>query len=388
MALLSLPVMAPEVARALSVSTALVGLYVALTYFGAMMASLVGGVAVLRWGAIRVSQWSLLACALGLLLCGVPWLPAIALGALLIGLGYGPITPASSHLLTRTTPAHRMALVFSVKQTGVPVGGMLAGAIVPSLMLWLHWQASLAVVAAACVVLAVASQPVRASLDADRRPDHAVRWGGLLAPLRMVMSHRPLALMAACSFLMSMMQMSLGTYLVTYLHEDLAYGLVGAGLMLSVTQAGGAVGRVLWGWLADSGMGAARTLLLLAIMMTLCAAATAGFTPDTSRSVVVVVMVLFGASAIGWNGVYLAQVARRAPAGMASTATGGALAFTFLGVVLGPPLFGALAASFGTFRAGFLALVVVGSACTLLMLWSRRAERPGKAQGACGAIDS
>ncbi|MES2480888.1 MAG: MFS transporter [Pseudomonadota bacterium] len=377
MALLTLPVMAPEVARGLGVSPALVGVYVALTYLGAMTASLAGGVAVMRWGAIRISQWSLVACALGLLLCSVAWLPAIALGAVLIGLGYGPITPASSHLLARTTPAHRVALVFSIKQTGVPVGGILAGAIVPSLMLWLQWQASLAVVAAACLVFALASQPLRASLDADRRPEHAVRWASLLAPLRMVLAHPPLALMAACSFLMSMMQMSLGTYLVTYLHEDLAYGLVGAGLMLSVTQAGGVVGRILWGWIADRGLGAGRTMLLLAVLMTLCALATAGFTPATSRGVVIVVMVLFGASAIGWNGVYLAQVARRAPAGMASMATGGTLAFTFLGVVLGPPLFGALSAGFGTFRAGFLALVGVGSACALLMLWGGRRERAG-----------
>jgi MFS family permease len=66
--------------------------------------------------------------------------------------------------------------------------------------------------------------------------------------------------------------------------------------------------------------------------------------------------VSFGASAIGWNGVYLAEVARRAPEGMASMATGGTLAFTFLGVVIGPPIFGALSTWFGTYRAGFMGL--------------------------------
>ena len=151
MALLTLPVMAPVVAQALQLSPALVGMYVSVTYAGAMIASLLGGATVRRLGAIRVSQWGLLLCAVGLLLCMAPWLPAMVLGAVCIGLGYGPITPASSHLLARTTPAQQMSLVFSIKQTGVPVGSMLAGAVVPSLLLGVGWQWSMMVVAAVCV---------------------------------------------------------------------------------------------------------------------------------------------------------------------------------------------------------------------------------------------
>ena len=60
MALLTLPVMAPVVAEALQVSPALVGMYVSVTYAGAMTASLLGGATVKRLGAIRVSQWGLL----------------------------------------------------------------------------------------------------------------------------------------------------------------------------------------------------------------------------------------------------------------------------------------------------------------------------------------
>jgi MFS family permease len=147
MSLLALPVMAPEVTRALQVSPSWVGAYMSLGYIGAIAGSLLGGSACRRWGAIRVSQAGLVVCALGLLLCAVPWLPVMALGALLIGLGYGPITPASSHVLARTTPAHRRSLVFSIKQTGVPVGSMLAGATVPSVMLALNWHAGMVMVA-------------------------------------------------------------------------------------------------------------------------------------------------------------------------------------------------------------------------------------------------
>jgi MFS family permease len=372
MALLSLPVVAPVVAQTLQVSPALVGLYVSVTYAGAMVATLMGGATVARMGAIRVSQWGLVLCALGLLLCAVPWLPSMVLGAVLIGLGYGPITPASSHLLARTTPKHQMSLVFSIKQTGVPLGSMLAGAVVPPLALLGNWQLSLVAVAVVCLLCAGVSQSLRAELDSDRQPDTRIRWGSLIEPIRLVLAHRALLIMASCSFMFSMVQLSLTTYLVTFLHDDLSYGLVAAGLALSVTQLGGIGGRVVWGYVADRWLGARRMLVLLASMMALGALASAFLTTDTPHGVVIAILVGFGASAIGWNGVYLAEVARRAPPGMASMATGGTLAFTFLGVVVGPPMFGALSSLFGTYRAGFVGLMVMASISGTVLYWSQR----------------
>lgn len=374
MALLTLPVIAPVVAQALQVSPALVGLYVSVTYAGAMVATLMGGATVARMGAIRVSQWGLVLCAVGLVLCAVPWLPAMVLGAVLIGLGYGPITPASSHLLARTTPKAQMSLVFSIKQTGVPLGSMLAGAIVPPLALLIDWQLSMLVVAALCLVCAGVSQSLRAELDSNRQADLHIRWGSLIEPIRMVLAHRALLTMAACSFMFSMVQLSLTTYLVTFLHDDLSYGLVAAGLALSVTQLGGIGGRVAWGYVADRWLGPRRMLLLLASMMAVCALASAFLTTDTPHGLVIAILVGFGASAIGWNGVYLAEVARRAPPGMASMATGGTLAFTFLGVVLGPPMFGALSGLFGTYRAGFVGLMVMASVSGTVLYFSQRSR--------------
>jgi MFS family permease len=372
MALLTLPVIAPVVALDLQVSPALVGLYVSVTYAGAMVATLMGGATVARMGAIRVSQWGLVLCAVGLVLCAVPWLPAMVLGAVFIGLGYGPITPASSHLLARTTPKAQMSLVFSIKQTGVPLGSMLAGAIVPPLALLIDWQLSMWVVAALCLACAGVSQSLRAELDSDRQADLRIRWGSLIEPIRMVLAHRALLTMASCSFMFSMVQLSLTTYLVTFLHDDLSYGLVAAGLALSVTQLGGIGGRVAWGYVADRWLGARRMLLLLASMMALCALGSAFLVTDTPHALVIALLVGFGASAIGWNGVYLAEVARRAPPGMASMATGGTLAFTFLGVVLGPPMFGALSGLFGTYRAGFVGLMVMASVSGTVLYWSQR----------------
>jgi MFS family permease len=271
-----------------------------------------------------------------------------------------------------------MGLVFSIKQTGVPVGSMMAGAIVPSLLLALNWQWSLVIVALACVLSAVLAQPLRKDLDDLRQSNLQFQWGTLANPIRMVLGHRALATMAACSFMFSMVQMSLTTYLVTYLHDDLAYGLVSAGLLLSVTQMGGIAGRILWGLVADKWLGAQKALALLAALMASSSLATALLLPILPIWGIWIVLIVFGASAIGWNGVYLSEVARQAPEGKASVATGGTLTFTFLGVVIGPPIFGALSTAFGSYRAGFLALVVTSSLCAWILFRLRHAanQRP------------
>lgn len=376
MALLTLPSMAPTVAQALTISPAYIGLYIALAYVGAMTASLAAGPAVVRYGAIRVSQACLLLCAAGLALSTVPSISAIATGALLMGIGYGPITPASSHLLSRTTPAHRMSLVFSIKQTGVPVGGALAGAIVPSLQLFAGWQQALLAVAAANVVCAIVAQPLRAEFDADRDSTRRLAAGNFAQPIRLVLAHPALRMLASCSFVFSIAQLSLTTYLVTYLTDSLAYGLVAAGALLSLSQVGAVLGRVAWGYAADRWFGARRMLAMLASLMALSALATGMLPAQSPALLVTAVLFVFGASAVGWNGVYLAEVARQAPAGMAGVATGGTLAFTFFGVVLGPPLFGGVSSLFGSYRAGFAALAVPLCVCAFALWRTRRVVTP------------
>jgi predicted MFS family arabinose efflux permease len=369
MAVLAVPAMGPAVAQALGVSPALLGAYIGLVYLGAMVASLVAAPLVLRFGALRTSQGSLIACAVGLALPALwPSLPFAVAGALLTGLGYGPVTPASSHLLARTTPLHRASLVFSLKQTGVPLGGVLAGVVVPPLVLAAGARWALLAVTAACVLCALVAQPFRAALDGDRDPRQPLRMGSMTGGLQLVASEPALTRLAVMSFVFSIVQLSLSTYLVTFLTTALGYSLVAAGVVLSAAQAGGVAGRIAWGWVADRWLDPYRMLAFLAVAMAVCAAGAAALQPGMPATLTLVLLVAFGASAIGWNGVYLAEVARQAPPGQAGLATGGTLAVTFFGVVLGPVVFGGVSSAFGSYRAGFAALVIPTAACAWV-LW-------------------
>ena len=381
MALLNLPVVAPEVAKAIGLSTNYLGAYVALVYFAAMVATLLGGAAVKRWGAIRLSQAGLLSAATGLFLCAIPHPFAIALGALFIGAGYGPITPASSHLLIKTTPPEKLSFVFSVKQTGVPLGGMIAGALVPSLDIAIGWQLAFISSGMACLLCAWAVQPLRAALDDDRDPTVKPSLAAsVVQPLRLIFDHPSLRALSTTSFLFAVCQMSLMAYLVTFLFEDLGWSLVAAGAALTVAQAGGVIGRILWGYVADRWLSPTVMLIVIALLLTLGAVGTALLRPDSSPWILFPVLVIFGASAIGWNGVFLAQIARLAPAGQASVATGGTLCITFFGVVLGPPLFGVLAGVFNSYGASYAVLGLFGLVITVLLVRLRGTSRATSSQ--------
>lgn len=368
MAMLAVPAVAPAFAARLGVPVTLLGVYVGLLYIGAMVASLLSGPLVRRYGAIMVSQTGLVLCSCGLGLVLVPWVPAVVVGALCIGLGYGPITPASSHLLALNTPPHRAGLVFSIKQTGVPVGGMLAGMVAPPLALAAGVHAALLVVVAFCLLFAVLAMPLRREHDADRVPDTPLQVGGLMRPLRMVMAHPGLRRLACTSAVFSGVQLCLAGYLVTYLHSELGFGLVQAGVAMSVAQVGGVVGRIVWGHVADRFFGATLTLIVLSLLMAASAMATGMISGQVPWALVLGLVAVFGVSATGWNGVYLAAVAGLAPPGMAGTATGGSLTLTFFGTLLLPALFGVVSDMAGGLGTGYMLTAIPILLCTLVLV--------------------
>lgn len=369
MAVVTVPVLAPAAAAELGVSAGYVGFFIALVYGASMAASLVSGTLVQRFGAIRVSQLCLVSCAAGLALTATGGAAFLVAAAILLGFGYGPVTPASSHVLARTTPPGMMSLVFSLKQTGVPLGGALAGAVVPALVLLAGWRAAALAVGAACLATLLLAQPLRASLDADRDPARRLSVAGLAGPLRYTLGNPELRRLAICSFFFASLQLCLITYLVTHLTANLGFSLVEAGLMLTVAQGGGVVARIAWGALADRWGRPMRLLGLVAIAMGLAAIATAQFTAAWPAAAVAFVCAAFGATAIGWNGVYLAQIARRAPPGKAGDATGGSLVFTYGGVLFGPPAFAFLVESGTRYSTAFMIVAVPAVACGLWLLW-------------------
>jgi MFS family permease len=140
-------------------------------------------------------------------------------------------------------------------------------------------------------------------------------------------------------------------------------------------MAAGIGGRIFWGVLADRWT--ARALLgWLGAGMTAAAVMTALITPQWPSALVLIVSFVFGATAVGWNGVFLAEVAHVVPAEEAAAATGTTLAMTYAGVVVLPLLFLLIMQLSGSYAAAYCASGVLTLLGSLPLLKRGVQDRP------------
>lgn len=373
LASIAVPVMTPAAARELEFAPSLIGWFVGAMYIGASFAALVSGGYILRFGAIRVCQFCLMLCATAMALLAVVPLVWLAPVAILLGAGYGPITPASSHILSRSMPPHLMALTFSIKQTGVPLGAVAAGLLVPVLTLAFGWRGAAIGVAALCAGTALLVQVWRGGMDADRNPRHRIGIAHLRTPFRLIFADPALVRIVITALAFAGLQISGITFLVAYLTEDVGYSLVAAGLALAFCNGGGIGGRVFWGFVADRTRAPGRVLGYLGLAMALTSVVTALFSQAWPFALLVAVCTLYGITAIGWNGVLISETARLAPPGMAAVVSGGTTFLMFFGVIFYPPLFALLHDIGDSYRLPILVFAVPALIMGVVQLRARPA---------------
>lgn len=372
MAVLAVPALAPAIAAGLGVPGSVVGFQISLLYLAATLGSLFGGTLVGRLGACRTSQLCMVATAAGCLTAAVPTLPTLALGSLVIGAAYGLPNPSASHLLARHTPPARRNFVFSIKQTGVPLGGMAAGLVAPPVAVAFGWQTALVLVAAAALAVAAIEQPMRARLDRDRDPAAPLLR---LPPdgLAEVIRQPPLRRLSLAAFCFSGIQLCVMGFLVVLLVEELNVDPIAAGMLLACVQAAGVVGRIVWGLVADRIADGLLVLAGLGTVMLVASAAVMMLSGSASLALMVALNLLLGLTAVGWNGVFMAEVARLSPPGRIGAITGSAMFVTFMGVMVAPAVFSMLHDLLGSYAACYGLLAVLGLTGLLASAGARRA---------------
>lgn len=354
MCTLVLPVVAPEAAAELGVSTALIGAYTFFLYGAGLISAASCGSFIRRFGPMRISQYALCMLGVGLLLAspGVIWLFPVS--AVILGLGSGVSTPASSEILARYAPPRYAALIFSIKQTGVPLGGMLAGLVVPFLAASLGWRGAFWVTGLMCVVMALGLQSLRAKFDADRDPTHPLGSAGVAATLRRVVAEQKLRELAVAAFAFVGVQALFGAFFVTYLVEGLDYGLAEAGGIFAASQSVAIFARIFWGWFSGRLNVARPTLAALGIAMTVACGLMASIQIGWATTVILGIGMLISATALSWHGVLLSEIARRSPPGQVGQFTGGVLCFGNAAMMAYPAIYGLLLTLGLGYGTGFL----------------------------------
>ncbi len=360
-----MPILADRLAEEFGISRAWLGFYLALQNVAAILAAIGCGGFILRFGPVRVSQVSLLLMGSSLVVIASGQLWLYPLGALLMGAA-SVSTPASSHILARVCPPRLAPLVFSIKQTGVPVGALIGGLLLPFLLGVVFYSEVFgdtirlghfgAAFVAALVVFSVSFslQPIRAFFDRDRQPTTRISFGDLPATLKMVMGNPPLRDIAFAAFAFGGLQSLFAGFFVLFLIDGLSYSEVEAGSAYAFASFMAIWARILWGWLAGGIVSPRLLLATIGLIGGVASVVVATFDPGWGLTQIIIVAIVFNMTAISWHGLLLAETARLAPKENVGGITGGVLSFTSIAMMIYPAIYGGILAATGSYRLGFL----------------------------------
>ncbi len=370
------PVIAPELARNLGVEASLIGYQMSVIYGAAMLGSMLFTWMVARYGGCRTTQFGMACCVLGMAIALYGGVWSMVVASVFIGAAMSINLPAAAHLLFRFSPPQHRNFIFSLKQTGVPLAWALMALIAPAVTLTWGWRWALALVLASCLITLLVIQPSRRAWDDDRRPDLPVQ-ARVFDGVRLVWSMPALRWLGVAAFCLAFIQLCVSTFTVVMLVGEGGYTLVEAGLMLSVAQIFGVLGRIAWGWVADRSGDCMAALQYLTLVSVACCVAVFFLAPGWPVWLTALLYAVFGATAIGWNGLYTAEVARRSPPGQVSLVTGGAMVWNFAGILTGPTAFTLLYKAIGSYTTTFGAIVVIAVLTLFALHAGKRAMRAG-----------
>jgi sugar phosphate permease len=342
---LGLPAIAPALREEYEVGLQGVGLLLAAEWVGQT-------IALLPWGFVTDRIGERRALAIGLGGCGA--LVAVmatvdsAVGAGLVlaaagGVG-ASVQSASGRALMQWFPAGERGLVFGVRQTAVPVGGVIGALALPLLVEAGGVEAAFLFLGAFCAATAIIGYAVLRELPGEVvEPEH------MSGTLR----NRELWFLCGGSGLYVTAQMVLFSFLVLYLHDERGFSAAGAAGVLAAAQVVAMFLRIGAGRWSD----VVRSRILPLRHIGLATTATFGVAaillgaPD---AVVVPLLVVATALSAAWNG--LAFVAAAEFAGTARSGAAIGLQQTMLSVsgIVVLPLF-ALVVGLSSWRVGFLA---------------------------------
>jgi MFS family permease len=371
MAAYSFPVVAPVIAKDLQVPGTLVGFFISTVYGVGIISSLLSPRFIRRYGAVRVSQLVLVATLAMLIACSLGSVLSVVIGAALLGLAYGATAPSSTHLLIPLTPPNVVNLVLSIRQIGVPLGGVLAGLVMAPLTLHLGWRAALLCQTMPVLLALCMLQIPRARWDSARDPATTVFSKGALAPLKILQQSRAIRSLAFASFVYSGLQLCFISFLTVHLTGKANFDLVQAGRALAVYQLSAVLSRPIWGWLADKYFTACQLLIVQGVMMCASAVLAGQFSESWPQSLVLVICGFAGATASGFTGLAYAEWARLGGA-QRTEATGLGSGLMFAGVMLMPSIFSVTVTYFDDYGVAYGFAGGLAALSALLLSMARR----------------
>jgi MFS family permease len=327
----------------LGLSAFVTGLVVASFGLGRIAGAYAAGLAADRIGEQRTLLVGGLATAAIVLVASMTPLPVFVPLMVLAGAAGASATPAGGRLVLLAFPRNRRGFALGIRQTGIPVGGLIAAATLPWIAHAWSWRWSLAVAACVTALTAVPLLTLRAVPPPPREQ----------GPQQHVGRNRDLLMLTAWGCLIVTGQYALVAFLALDLHQGAGLTLAEGSILVAVANIAGITGRVLWGLVSDRHRGGSRKAYLLTInVVGLIGALLLFVVPPTAPIALIgLIVALAGVALIGYQGLWITMIAEVAGPARVGAATGFAITFVACAIAASPPLYGLVADLAGTYRA-------------------------------------
>ena len=316
-------------------ASGLVGAFASLVF--GRLTDRVGGTAATR-SVLVVGMFTLTAFALA------PSYVLLLVAALATGVPNGWTNPATNTLIVDNVPVGQRGTITGLKQSGVQVGTLLGGLLLPVFATLWSWRIA---------VLLFLVMPLSGLVAMRGRGRPPVDGGSnALASARLPSAVRWIALYGWISGLATS---AIFGFLPLFAEEDQMWSPQAAGSLLAAVGVTGVAARIFWPRASEKGLGHGPTLRILSILSTITAVLLALAASGTvSTWVLVPTSLLFGAGSVAWNAVGMLAVMDLSPPGMVGKGTGVVLFGFLLGSAAGPPLMGFSVDTLGSYQAGWL----------------------------------
>ncbi len=333
------------------------------------------------WLADKSIRWSILCfqvlVAVALILFSrVATLESALVACFAVGVGMGGVLPAMTKAVINWFPIRERATAMGLFFSGASIGSAASAAILPSLSLGMGWRQAFLFLAIVITVIGIGS----AALYGDNR--EVARPGPAKAPRARPEDGKTrstfwnVARLGLVAILLGGPQYALATYLLLYLNQSLLFSVVQAGLLLSVAQGCGLIGRIGSGILSDRLFKGDRRLIFLAMGAVFTACLSLIAVGVSQEATFLVLMVVTGLSGFGWFSIWMTWLAEISASGSAAT-VGFGQTCAYVGVVIGPPLFGYVVDSTNSYLSAWIGCSVIAGIGTLLILSVREPSRAG-----------
>jgi len=372
----------PAVVQDFAISRGQAGLYTSFFFLSATGAALLAGRATDRLGA-KAGLLLGVGCV-GLLMAlhaVAPWFGLLLALSFAAGAGFSVITPAVNLGVMEAVTGGRRALYMGIAHSGGAVGGFAGAILLPVVGELAGWRGAILVSGGFALLMGLTIQLFyhggkgqrKAFTDTSDQPK-------LTTVLKEVVKDKRLLRVGMFGLCLGMTMSAISTHFALFLYQDVGLSETWAGLGLSALLLGAVIGPPGWGWISDAllgadrrrglsllGVGAAAMCLVFGLLVAMA---------ELPLALVFVLSMLLGFVSFSGPGLYFTTISEMAPSGRTGVTSGLALIFARVGVMLSPPLFGALADLTDTYQASWIALAAIIAVFTAAYRFFTRNESP------------